>query len=559
MNSLTTKRSTPKETRKVHLNIPQLLWWLVKPKLAVLIWGRATGKTDGPSAMFTAECMDNMPRCVIRISAYTYEGLLKNVLPGIIKGWKERYGYIEGVHYWIGKRPPQSLGIKDPYRKPLGDAKHMIFWYNGSVALLSSLDRTINNGSEYDAILIEEARISEQSRINELLLAKRGNIERFGKNPYYGSVLMVSDRPKSQSERWLLEYQSEATPELITAILECWKRLGMLEAKYQKQIDEDKTASAEKTMYYIRRFKSELMELRKKCVMFSEASTLDNIHALGVSTIESFIKLLSKHDYNLSVLNKDENKVVDGFYASLSNTHFHTATNYALLEQQGYGFTNVRKNCLADTDCNLDTPLCIGFDVNAAINNVVVGQMKNDRMYVTNHLFVKSPLYLDKLCEEFVRYYEPHHTKEVIFYYDHTLIGENAQGTIPHYKLIIQILEQNGFTVIGRYIGRAPSHDDLYKQWHAVFTEMPNHFPVSFNASNCNYLRISMDNADIKYSSKGTIQKDKSSEKKDYEKQTFKVAPEEATHASEAMDTLMLGLHMDRGSRSLEHSEPSFG
>jgi hypothetical protein len=559
MNSLTTLKSTIDETRKVHLNLPQLLWWLIKPKISVLVWGRATGKTDGPSAMFTAEAMDSMPRCVLRISAYTYEGLLKNVLPGIIKGWKQRYNYVEDVHFWVGKRPPKELGIKEPYRKPLGDPKHMIFWYNGSIALLTSLDRSINNGSEFDVILIEETRLSEQSHINELLLAGRGNIETFEDNPFYGSVLMVTDRPKRLEERWVLDYKKETTPEIITMILECWKRISALEAQYQKQVDAGQEASAEKTQRMIARFFKEMAGLRKKATMFSEASTLDNIHALGVTTIESFIKLLTKHDYNLSVLNKDENKIVDGFYASLHNRHFHRATDYSLLEKNGFSIERTKKNCLADQDCNLDSTLLIAFDANAAINNVVVGQLKNERLYVTNHLFVKSPHYLDKLCERLAEYYEPHHKKHIKFYYDHTMIADNAQGTIPHYQKIIEILQNHDFTVIPVYIGQAPKHEDLYAEWHAVFNELDGYYPVSFNSANCHYLRVSMDNADIKYSSKGSITKDKSSERKDYNTQSFKVDPEEATHASEAMDTLMLGVHLDKSNGKYITSDPSFG
>lgn len=557
---LTSKKSQSKPTRKVHLNIPQLLYWLIRAVTTVVIWGRATGKTDGPSAIFTAECMDNMPRSVIRIAAYTYEGLMKNILPGIVKGWEERYGYVEGIHYWIGKEPPAELKIPKPYRRPRGDAKHMIFWYNGSVALLSSMDRTINNGTEYEAILIEEARLCNENRVKELILAKRGNRDKFEKSPYYGAVLMVTDRPKSLDERWILNYKKEATPELITAIMKCWKMIGKLEAKAQKHLDKGEEAAAEKVDRQVQLWNSRISELRKKAFMYSEASTLENIHALGIKTIKDFVKLLDEWDYNISVLNKDMNKVSDGFYALLSNEHFYHDTDYDLWEAKKFDRKGAKKTCIVDKDCNLNAPLHIGFDVNAPITNVVTAQLKNQKIYTINHQFVKAPEHLVEMCHLWADYYEPHESKQVIFYFDHTLKRVTEQGHKPSSEVIIEILQDRGWTVTPMYIGQAPSHEDLYEEWNKCLAEHKGYLPVRFNAANSRYLRISMDNTDIKYSSRGTITKDKSSEKKDYEKQRFIVPPEEAPHAGEAMDSLMIGMHMDYAEgRSYEGGEVVIG
>lgn len=557
---LTSKLSPKTPTKKVHLNIPQLLYWLIKAAFSIVIWGRATGKTDGPSAMFTAECMDNMPRSVGRIGAYTYEGLMKNILPGIIKGWEERYGYVEDIHFWVGKRPPEEYKIPSPYRKPRGDAKHMIFWYNGSVTLLSSMDRTINNGTEFDWILIEEARLCDQSRVTELVLAKRGQRKYFEKSPYYGAVLMVTDRPKSLDERWILNYQKEATPEVIAAIMKCWKMIGLLETKMQKQLDEGHESAAEKTERKVRIYQDKIDQLRKKAVMYSEASTLENIHALGVKTLKDFVKLLDEWDYNISVLNKDMNKVSDGFYALLSNDHFYHDTDYDLWEAKKMDRAGTKKTCIVDKDCNLTADLFIAFDVNQAINNVVVGQLKNQKIYTINHMFVLAPDFLEHLCNKWCDYYEPHETKRVTFYYDSTLKGSNAQGKKDDYLVIIEELQKRGWTVTPKSIGKPPTHDDLQKEWGRCLSGHHDYLPVMFNAANCRYLRVSMDNTDVKYTSKGLVEKNKSSEKKDYEKQRFKVPPEEATHAGEAMDSLMLGLVKDYGKgRGYEAGEPYVG
>lgn len=36
-----------KERQNYHLNIPQLMYSLVKPRIGVCVWGRFTGKTEG--------------------------------------------------------------------------------------------------------------------------------------------------------------------------------------------------------------------------------------------------------------------------------------------------------------------------------------------------------------------------------------------------------------------------------------------------------------------------------------------------------------------------------
>jgi len=554
-NTWTSQRALDEPTRKVHLNIPQLLWWLIKPRIAVLIWGRATGKTDGPSAMYTAECMDNMPRSVGRIAAYTYQGLLDNILPGIKIGWQERYGYIEGIHYWVGKRPPANLNIPEPFRAPGGDPKNHIYWHNGSVAMLSSTTGTINNGTEFDWLLIEEGRYNKKSKIDELVLAKRGNKKTFGQSPYHQSALIVSDRPKNQMGRWLLDYQDQITPDVIKTIMQVWFRIGQLEQKAQTQENEGHEAASKKTQTIINKMADSLTGLRKKCTLYSEASTLDNIHALGVDTIEGFVEMLDEWDYNISVLNKDIQKAVNGFYALHGPKHIHEATNYQLWDESGD--SEHKKNCLSDLDCNLDAPLCIAFDVNAAINNVVTGQVKGDTIYCSNHQFVLAPKYLADLCKVWCEYYEPHHTKHVHFYYDHTLLGTDSQGKTPDYEVVIAELTEQGFNVTPRYIGQAPHHDILYGEWSKTFAGHKQYLKWSSNAANCHYLRISIDNADIKHIN-SRVKKDKSSERKDYKKQAYLVPPEEATHASEAADTLMLGLQANRHDSSQEASEPYF-
>lgn len=73
----------------------------------------------------------------------------------MLAAWK-RWGYFEGIHYVVGRKPPKS------FRQPIIDPKdyeHVISFYNGSVAVIISQDRPgSSNSLTLSWLLVDEVR-----------------------------------------------------------------------------------------------------------------------------------------------------------------------------------------------------------------------------------------------------------------------------------------------------------------------------------------------------------------------------------------------------------------
>src|SRR4051794_18065100 len=96
--------------QKLWLNTPQRRAWLIRAKEEYGVWGRGTGKTEGPIALRSIHNANIMPRGAHGLVGATYMQILTRTLPALEKGW-QRYGYKPEVHYWIGKFPPKHLQI----------------------------------------------------------------------------------------------------------------------------------------------------------------------------------------------------------------------------------------------------------------------------------------------------------------------------------------------------------------------------------------------------------------------------------------------------------------
>ena len=80
---------------------------------------------------------------------------LTNTIPGLLAAW-ERWGFLNGVHYVIGRKPPKSFG--KPIIEPAA-YEHVITSCNGSCAIIISQDRPgSSNSLTLSWLLIDKAR-----------------------------------------------------------------------------------------------------------------------------------------------------------------------------------------------------------------------------------------------------------------------------------------------------------------------------------------------------------------------------------------------------------------
>ncbi len=536
------------EAKKVHLNVPQLLFWLVQASVTLCLWGRATGKTEGPGSLFTARNITKMPRGIHGIVSTTYDKVLNMVIPALVQGW-EKLGYLENIHYWIRKYAPERLRIEKPYRAP-STAEHMIHWFNGAANRLLSVDRpSISNAQNLDSLYMDEVRFMKADRVRETILTVRGNASIFGNLPEHGSILMTTDLPKDPTGYFLFEWEKEMNREHVEKVMQIAAKVEILEQQLEDLGQKRGRKKIEKLIQY---YNTALDTLRKELVYVSYASTLDNVHALGLRPIEQFKRSMSDFDFTISVLSRKVANIEKGYYQGfIEDEHGYYAINEPFvdsIERDSYAEAQA-KDCRWDADLDVLAPIDIACDYNALINWVAIGQDKGQSYNLLNSMFVEAPQKIRHLAENLDRYYrfKKKFNSTIIYHYDHTAVSRNAKDDITYKDEWINCLSDLGWKVIPNYIGQALSHHSRFLLWQSHFDDTDTRTQqFRINLSNNEEMIIGMGNAGV-INKSGTFFKDKSSEKDKNFPQS------EATHSTEAMDTLITAKQ-----RSKLINEPDF-
>ena len=196
-------------SKRVYFNKPQLLTQYIGAKTTVIVAGRRTGKTDSIASPFVLRNMQRMPGSTGGIVVPTFKHGLTNTLPGLLAAWK-RWGYINGVHYVVGRKPPKS------FSKPiteLADYEHVITFYNGSVAIIISQDRPgSSNSLTLSWLLIDEAKFIDYNKLKDETLPANGGIRSyFGHHNFNHSMMVLSDMPQTTKGSWSTSTRSATT------------------------------------------------------------------------------------------------------------------------------------------------------------------------------------------------------------------------------------------------------------------------------------------------------------------------------------------------------------
>ena len=525
------------DDQKIWLNKPQLAAWLIKAKEEYGVWGRGTGKTEGPIALRSIFLQNSMPRGATGMVAATYMQILTRTLPPLEKAW-QRFGYKPGVHYWVGQYPPKNLNIPKAIYHPRSP-QHCIFWWNGHVRHFMSLDRPgLANGKTVDAIDGDEAKfLNYQRYMDDIDPTNRGNREVFGHLAHHHAVTFYTDMPTFVSGKWILEKEKEQSPrELLTQIMNLQIEYNALEA----ELAHPRTTDPRRKFLRgkIRGYAAALNELRKGTVFYSEASSLDNIDVLGVEQFRQWKRSMRDEIFQSAILNKRVISVENGFYPLLNiDQHTYDAFDYTFVDglQRLQGFV---QDCRVDADIDRQKPLDIAMDY-GGFNCMVVGQERDNEYRVVKEFWGKDDqgnyLRLKDLVARFVDYYRTYATKVVNFVYDHTAVGKDASRIMSYADEVSTLLDKAGWSVRRMYIGQQPKQDSRYRMWQLVLKEdNPQMKPVRFNKTNCEQLLVSIQGARTRMK-EGRVDKDKRDE------QNSLIPQETTTHFSDAIDTLYIG------------------
>ena len=529
---------------KVYFNKPQRLTQLIGANISVIVAGRRTGKTDSIAAPFVLRNMQRMPGSTGGIVVPTFKHGLTNTLPGLFAAWK-RWGFIRGVHYVIGRKPPKTFA--KPIIEP-AEYEHVISFYNGSCAVIISQDRPgSSNSLTLSWLLIDEAKFIDYNRLKEETLPANGGIKsHFGKHSCNHSILILSDMPQTQKGSWFLHYKDKMDVEVIRGIegliYDIWKLKERMKALKKSGKDVPKAL-----IYQLRHKDKQLNQLRSVATYYKEYSSIENLQLLGENYIRQMKRDLTPLTFQTSILCQRIGIAKDGFYSSMREKHKYDASNFEYLDQVAQSFYADEQCSIVNGQCSMDSradrdinplaPICIGMDYNANINWIVAGQPSGRRLNVLKSFYVKFERKLPALIDDFCSYYQFHQNKTVVFYYDTTALGSNYAVNEQDFRwVIIHEFERHGWQVQDVYLGNPMRHDEKYLLINQAFQGKQRLMPF-FNRQNNDDLILAIQAAGVTRGRNG-FHKDKGGEKLAESEEDLL---EHRTDGTDAFDTLFIG------------------
>ncbi|MBD5505628.1 MAG: hypothetical protein HDR09_18280 [Lachnospiraceae bacterium] len=528
------------EKKQVYFNKPQRLTQLIGANTTVIVAGRRTGKTDSIAAPFVLRNMQRMPGSTGGIVVPTFKHGLTNTIPGLLAAWK-RWGYIEGVHYVVGKKPPKTFAR--PITEP-NDYEHVISFYNGSVAVIISQDRPgSSNSLTLSWLLVDEAKFINYEKLKDETLPANGGIKsHFGKHSFNHSIMILSDMPQTKRGSWFLHYRDKMDSELIATIEATVYEIWRIKERIRSMRSERKQIPAY-LKSHLRMLDRSLNQMRSVAVYYKEYSSIENLQLLGENYIKQMKRDLTPLTFQTSILCRRIGIAKDGFYSSMREGHKYDANNNEYLDTLGLDVAMRHPDILetmtsqVDGDVDPNAPICIGMDYNANINWIVAGQTRGRRLNIIKSFYVKFERKIPALVEDFCRYYALHQNKTVVYYYDATALGSNyaVNDQDFHYN-VVKEFEARGWHVESVYLGNPMHHHEKYLLINNAFAGKQRLMPF-FNRSNNEDLILAVQSAGVSNGRNG-FRKDKSGEKLAESEEDLL---EHRTDGTDAFDTLFIG------------------
>ncbi|HMT28024.1 MAG TPA: hypothetical protein PKD91_01970 [Bacteroidia bacterium] len=520
--------------KSLEFTRPQAVSAMYNALKEIDISGRATGKSS-KIGWRMHKLVTGMPQSATVISGATYAQLLSITMAPVLD-FLSSIGYHRGSHYVIGK-PPSNWKL--PYQPPLDFSRSIIF-KNGSGFNLSSQDREgMNRGRNIDHIIGDEMLTQNKVKFeNEVVASNRGNLGRFKDSSLHHGMSLTSSMPLGLEGQWLLDY-SKYYEEDGYPIWDIWNRLCDL----QLQFIDSRNYNERKELI------KEMAEVRKQIrfykspegVLFTIYNVFENLKNVGMDYILQMRTQMSDLAFCIEILNKRITAVLNGFYKINDSVHTYTKYDYSYIDNLDFDPEKLKvHDSRRDGDVLKNRPLDIAIDYGAVINGLVVGQETTQQEFrYLKSLYVKHPKGLQNLIDDFATYYQHHKDKRVNHWYDQTATGRDAVR-LKYVDETEAMLKKKGWTVIRKYIGAAPGHQQKFELWDKLLTGKDPRMPVvMFNKDNFKDALVSMKMANVKQGSKG-FEKDKSSERS-------KVIPrEQATDLSDAADMIVWGRYAKR-------------
>ncbi len=531
--------------KEILFNPAQLKSVIMAPKHEFQVWGRGTGKSN-IIGWKVQRNIKHMPRSSSVITGKTYAQLLQRTLPPTIS-FLERLGYIRGKSYFLGEKPP--LSWKLPYEAPIKDfSRYLTFGTpRGAVGFhLASQDREgMSRGLNTDFEITDESLTIIKDRYDkEIHATNRGNLDKFGNISFHHGSHHSTSMPYTAEGKWILDAAKYYEEEAGIRLFDVWNRIVRMQIEL---LSIDKPNDFKAQWNEIARIRKQITPfISKDGVLFTLANAFDNINNVGLSYIKEQYRTLPPLTFMIEIMNMVIDKVEDAYYQFDTEKHFYyDSYDYSYLDSLNYNFSKLGSpSSKFDGDCDPFAPIYVVSDLGANISFLLSCQYNNrvEKDYETfnflNEFYVKpetGKVMIDELVDNFCNYYREQYNKTVFFFKDKYGDEGRANSSKTYNSQMIDRFIKNDWNIsIIDYPGKEPPHHEKYLLWSNILKENSKNLPkIRINGNNCKSFIIALSNTRV-IEKDGKFSKDKSSEHK-----RSSVAPEEATHSTDAADKIV--------------------
>ncbi|MGJ1419983.1 hypothetical protein ACR79T_10180 [Sphingobacterium spiritivorum] len=536
---------------------------MILPKYLYMILGRGSAKTTEIVVERLIEMAYDMPGAPIVWVSDTYSNLQKNVLPSVLEGL-ERKGYKEGIHYVIGKIPPQfSLAetedlpewLREHFWKPynkLVSYKHTMVWFTGLNITFGSLDRPASlAGRSYVHVIGDEVKYFPEHKIANLIKAVRGYAVKYGRSVFYRGQTFTTDMPNTANigeHDWILKQVNKMKKSAVLRIL---RTAMVLNQAIQERIYFEQRNDKEEALKKLRteerwreRWKSVRMH-KDGHTLFFVASSLVNIDIL---TPEWFSDAVASDlgDVDTAILSlKTSLESGNRFYANIAERHFYEDGLDPVWSER-FGITD-EPDCRELRYLNRKKAIDMSMDFGNMMS-MTIGQMHADNTYrILKFMYVLSPEWIRHLADNFLKYFNHQGEKVINMYYDRA--GNNyKKAGVDLASSMKKALEfqEDGKTRTGWRVnlmslnqGNIPQNEEyvfMQELLSSTHSKLPK---ILIDRYQCKPLKESLQKAKTKIvvnkSGSSVTTKDKSSEKL-----PIHMLPLESTNPSDSFKYLMM-------------------
>lgn len=426
-------KENSKGVNTVFANWLSQLCMMVLPRFLYMVAGRGSSKTTDIQVERLIEMVYDMPGAPAVWFSDTYANLQKNVLRTVVEGLKVK-GFTEGMHYVIGKRPPEFAesqktdlppDIREHFWKPYNNIvsyQHTMIFFTGFNVTFGSLDRPASlAGGNYVHVFGDEVKYAREDRVSNLLKAVRGFRAKYGSSVFYRGHTFTTDMPNPSligQYDWIMDRGKKMKTKALMLVIRAAMVVNQSLQEYVVACQENNTEEIIKKKRTWQRWIERWTAARlhpDAHTLFYIASSYVNVDILTPEWFEDAYKD-DFGDVKTAILSmKPRLEKGELFYATITEKHFYMdGSNPVWAERFGL---NEEEDCRILKYHDLTKAIDGGADFGNMISLSLAQEINGDYR-VNNFIYTLSPEFIRELADKFIKFYKPQKEKTLNLYYD---------------------------------------------------------------------------------------------------------------------------------------------